>query len=561
MSIRRRLMSTFSRLLPKRQIRAKFDAAQTNASNQNHWALADSMSARAAHSPGVRSILRKRSRYEAANNSWYCGILRTAANHIAGCGPRLQVLTADPAVNARIEKAWQQWSRSINLAEKLRVIVETYWRDGEVFVMRRARPRLQPISLDIFSIEAEQVASPFVGNPIDPTVEDGIRIDPSTNEIEFYIYDHHPGDNIPVSTLAGSWYSNRQVLHLFRADRPGQVRGIPRCTPALPLIPVMRRHMLATLFAAESAANQAMFMKTTSPAIAPAEQPQGSDFAAIEYARNMMTILPEGWDPFQMRPEFPSTTHEMFQRITLMEAFRCTNMPYPLLCGTAKESNLSSYRGDIKITWQPEVESEQDRIELVVMEPVLRWFLEDAVMAPGVLDGAPLIASIEHRWVWPPIPALDEVDEANAAVIRMGSGLAARSAEMLRRGIDAESSDIKAAADLGFPDVDSYKRAIAQKLLATSGANGAMPQAQPGGSPQQPTASGNYTELGQRAFRNNIRRITEMLNQVAAGEMTPGRASVFMQSIGVDQAHIDALLADVADGRIDDPQLNVQVAA
>lgn len=60
------------------QVNAKFDLAQTTADNRKHWASADGLSARAAISPAVRRVVRIRSRYEAENNSWYAGILRTA---------------------------------------------------------------------------------------------------------------------------------------------------------------------------------------------------------------------------------------------------------------------------------------------------------------------------------------------------------------------------------------------------------------------------------------------------------------------------------------------------
>jgi capsid protein len=136
-----------------------------------------------------------RSCYEFDNNSWYSGILRTAANHIIGCGPRLQVLTTDTDANTRLEKAWMKWSRQVMLAAKLRMMFETYWKDGEVFAMRISRPSRWPISLDIRTFEAEQCAAPWIGSRVgDPYVDDGVRTDPSNNEVEYHFYKHHPGD-------------------------------------------------------------------------------------------------------------------------------------------------------------------------------------------------------------------------------------------------------------------------------------------------------------------------------------------------------------------------------
>jgi hypothetical protein len=73
------------------QLRAKYDAAQTNDDNRRHWANADGMSAAAANSPGVRQTLRNRSRYEYDSNGYCSGIVRTRADDLCGTGPTLQI--------------------------------------------------------------------------------------------------------------------------------------------------------------------------------------------------------------------------------------------------------------------------------------------------------------------------------------------------------------------------------------------------------------------------------------------------------------------------------------
>ena len=63
-------------------IRARYDAAQTTDENSNHWVHADSLSARAANTHAIRATLRKRARYEAANNSYLKGMVKTYANEV-----------------------------------------------------------------------------------------------------------------------------------------------------------------------------------------------------------------------------------------------------------------------------------------------------------------------------------------------------------------------------------------------------------------------------------------------------------------------------------------------
>src|SRR5690348_11747409 len=85
--------------MSREMLRARYDAAQTNGDNRNHWANADDLSAARANSAGVRHILRRRSRYEIANNSYARGIVTTLANDVVGTGPRLQLLTQYAAAN------------------------------------------------------------------------------------------------------------------------------------------------------------------------------------------------------------------------------------------------------------------------------------------------------------------------------------------------------------------------------------------------------------------------------------------------------------------------------
>jgi lambda family phage portal protein len=526
-------------------LEAKFDVAKTTADNRKHWAHADGLAARAAINPAVRKVVRQRSRYEAENNSWYAGILRTAVNHIVGAGPRLQLLTDDPEANKRVERAWRRWAVMTDFVDTLRTQVETYWRDGEVFVMRADRAGNYPMTLDIRTFEADQIASPLFTPWNDPFHDDGIRFDRATNELQVYVYDTHPGSTFYSSTQTGEWYPSREVLHLFRADRPGQTRGIPRATPSLQTLPIMRRQELATLYSAETAANFAMYLKTTAPNLDVAASPQ--DFAEIEIARNMLTTLPAGWEIGQVEPKQPGPLYEMFQRQALQSFSRCTNMPYSLAAGTGKDSNFSSFKGDMKNVWEPEVKCEQSRIEVSILENVFKWFLDAAVYIPGLLNGLPPIGEIDHIWHWPPLPELDAVDSANAATIRLSSGLSTLTDEYARRGLDWQTECVRAAQDFGV-DAATYKAAVFAK---TFGLDPAAPLPAPA-SAQAAMPQGEYTQLGQRAFTNVQKRIRVALDQFTSGELSQVMTEQTLASVGLAPDRIAALIADALDGGVAD---------
>jgi hypothetical protein len=154
---------------------------------------------------------------------------------------------------------------------------------------------------------------------------------------------------------------------------------------------------------------------------------------------------------------------------------------------------------------------------------------------------------IEHKWHWAPLPELDQVESADAAVIRMTNGLTTPSEEHQRRGSDWDQASARAAADFGVA-LEIYKQAVFAKLFGVTPA--AMPQQQP-----VQAQSGEYTAINQRAFNNNLKRIKTTLQQLITGEISKVFAEQIFSSIGLPDERAAKLIADAVDGRIDDPEL------
>ena len=268
-------------------VRAKFDSAQTNADNRRHWANADGLSPNAAINPEVRRILRNRARYEVANNSYAKGIVLTLANDAIGTGPRLQILTDDSDANDRVEHAFERWAQAVDLPEKLRTMRMARAESGEAFAILTNNPHVDsPIKLDVKLIEPDQVTTPHL-RLAKPDEVDGIVFDKHGNPVAYRVLRHHPGD-------AGAWSHNwgggdfdtipaESMVHYFRADRPGQWRGIPDITPALPLFAQLRRYTLAVIAAAETAADFAAVIYTDVPPNGEADPLEPMDMVQSNY--------------------------------------------------------------------------------------------------------------------------------------------------------------------------------------------------------------------------------------------------------------------------------------
>jgi capsid protein len=81
----------------------------------------------------------------------------------------------------------------------------------------------------------------------------------------------------------------------------------------------------------------------------------------------------------------------------------------------------------------------------------------------------PSFNQIDHRWHWPPLPELDPVDSANAAKIRLASGLSTPTEELARRGKDWETEAARAAIDFGVT-AEEYKQAVFAATFTVPGA-------------------------------------------------------------------------------------------
>ena len=317
---------------PVRVVKARFDAAQTTHDNAKHWAAAEYRSADADANEDTRRILRIRARYEINNNSYARGIVETLANDCVGTGPRLQMLTGDNELNRQVEHDFTVWCEQIGLADKLRTVRVAQCQDGESFILLAQNPNLpnDDVKLDLQLIEADRVTDDYRNS--DPHRVDGITFDDYGNVLSYRVLKNHPGSEWANSAEALTIPAGN-MIHVFRMDRPGQHRGVPEITPALPLFAQLRRFTLAVLSAAEAAADFSGILYTDAPANGEADQVDAMD--TIQLERNMLLTMPGGWKMAQLEPKQPATTYAEFKREILNEIARCLNMPFNVAAGNS----------------------------------------------------------------------------------------------------------------------------------------------------------------------------------------------------------------------------------
>ena len=433
------------------RVSARFDAAQTTKDNVRHWSMADYCSADQEARPEIRRILRQRSRYEIANNSYAKGLVQMLANDTIGTGPRIQLLTEDEAYNEEIEAEFMQWSKAVKLPQKLRMMRIARCQDGESFGVLATNPKVRHcVKMDLILVEADRVSGELRLVEDDNSV-DGITYDQWGNPVNYRVLKYHPGDLRFTTAEEALYIPAEYMLHIFRPDRPELHRGIPELSAALPLFAQLRRYNLAVLSAAEAAADFAAILYTDAPPDGEAANVPPMD--ALELERNMMLTVPAGWKMAQLDAKQPTANHGEFVKIILSEIARCAVSTYGSVSGDFSGHNYASGRLDNQL-YHKSILVDRSFWEAEVLNHIFyMWYREYSLLRRNFRE----LQTPRHAWFWDGFVHVDPTKEATAQEIRLANSTTTLAAECARDGRDymtvlrQRAKEIKLMKELGIP--------------------------------------------------------------------------------------------------------------
>jgi capsid protein len=440
---------------------AGYDAARTSDEFGKLWAHADRFDADSAHSPLVRHTLIARSREEINNNGYSDGVAQTYATDVVGTGPALRMQTGSENFNRMVENEWYRWSMAVKFRRKLWCLAHAKHSDGEGFGVLRRNPNLKhPIKLDLALHEAEQFQSPqktFQANEID-----GLVLDDYGNERYWEMLREHPGAvNRQSFGIVPEKIPAEYVLHWFKMRRPGQHRAVPECASTLNLGAAARRWRESTLAAADTAAEFTMFIKTT---MTPEDAATVAPMSTLDINKRMMTALPEGYEPFQMSAEHPTSSYESVNKSFVNEQFRPKSMPKNKAMCDSSDYNYASGRLDHQ-TYYAALDVDREDCNDSVMDPAFSVWFNAAIVQFGWFGGDPRGINLpSHVWDWPKHRVADVESEANASQTKLKSGQAFHPQLFAEAGLDFEDELTKAAEAYGVP-ADELRRRLLDVVL------------------------------------------------------------------------------------------------
>jgi len=414
--------------------------------------------------------LRTKSRDLVRRNAWaQAGIDAFVANAV-GTGIKPQSLAPDERFKTAVQALWRDWCEEADAAGLTdfyglqTLACRAMLEGGEC--LSRLRPRRPEdgltVPLQLQLLEPEHL--PITLNqdlPSGNQVRAGIELDALGRRVAYHLYRSHPEDGrlAPMSRLGGLEtvrIDAREVLHLFRVLRPGQIRGEPWLARALVKLHELDQYDDAELVRMKTAAMFAGFVTRQSPEDAllgegPADS-EGVALAGLE--PGTLQILEPGEDIKFSDPADVGGSYAEFLRTQFRAVAAAMGVAYEQLTGDLSGVNYSSIRAGL-LEFRRRCEMLQHGVLVhQLCRPVWAAWMKQAVLSGALVamgftrgGSAKRRQYLQAKWIPQGWQWVDPDKEFKALLVAMRAGLMSRSEAISAFGYDAEDVDPEIAAD------------------------------------------------------------------------------------------------------------------
>lgn len=414
--------------------------------------------------------LRVKSRDLVRRNAWAQAALDAFVANAVGTGIKPQSLSDDEDFKADVQALWRDWTEEADAAGQTdfyglqALACRSMLEGGECLI--RLRPRRVEdglaVPLQLQLLESEHL--PIYLNtdlPSGNVVRSGIEFDALGRRVAYHLYRSHPEDGrlAPMSGQGGMEtvrVDAREVIHLYRVLRPGQIRGEPWLSRALVKLNELDQYDDAELVRKKTAAMFAGFVTRQNPEDnlmgEGAADSDGIALAGLE--PGTLQILEPGEDIKFSDPADVGGSYSEFLRTQFRAVAAAIGITYEQLTGDLTGVNYSSIRAGM-LEFRRRCEMVQHGVLVHQMcRPVWAAWMKQAVLAgaldaPGFARGGPArrrqylqVKWIPQGWQW-----VDPEKEFKAMLLAIRAGLMSRSEAISANGYDAEDVDREIAAD------------------------------------------------------------------------------------------------------------------
>jgi len=420
-------------------------------------------------------MLVARSRDLDRNNGLASGAFQTLNENVIGSGLRLsawpdyRALGKDPdwaeAWSTQVESLWRTWadSSACDVAGKLtfhsltQLVYRSILQNGEALALplwmeRNSTPWRTCLQL----VDTDRLSNPNF-RPPSLELRGGVQMDPFGRPLGYHIasVDSYTGLFFPAA-MTGVWefvpaetsWGRKRVLHVYQQDRVDQTRGKPVLTPVIEQFRMLDAYQRSELQSAIVNALVAGVIETPLDPATLAEMVGGNPNAYLE-AKNEYRVQLEGgsviplypgdkmmpFAPDRPAPQFPAFCEYVARQIGVT-----LGLPYELILKDFSKTNYSSARASLLEAWRGFL-TRRTWLTTYWAQPVYQLWFEEAVFA-GLIDApgyeqreiAPYY--MRAKWVGPGRGWIDPVKEAEAAQVRLSTGISTLEMECAEQGLD-----------------------------------------------------------------------------------------------------------------------------
>ncbi len=421
--------------------------------------------------------LRSKSRDLVRRNAWaQAGIEAFVANAV-GTGIKPQSLSTDERFKTEVQALWRDWTEEADAAGQTdfyglqALACRAMLEGGECLI--RLRPRrpedglVVPLQLQLLEPEHLPINLNTDLEPVAGTsgpgnvVRSGIEFDALGRRVAYHLYRSHPDDGrlAPMSGQGGLEtvrIDAREIIHLYRVLRPGQIRGEPWLSRALVKLNELDQYDDAELVRKKTAAMFAGFITRQNPEdnLMGEGTPDSSGVSLAGLEPGTMQILEPGEDIKFSDPADVGGSYAEFLRTQFRGVAAAIGITYEQLTGDLTGVNYSSIRAGL-LEFRRRCEVIQHSVLVHQMcRPVWAAWMKQAVLAgaieaPGFARGGAArrrqylqVKWIPQGWQW-----VDPEKEFKAMLTAIRAGVMSRSEAVSANGYDAEDVDREIAAD------------------------------------------------------------------------------------------------------------------
>lgn len=373
------------------------------------------------------TTLRDRSRDLVRNNPYAARAVNVLAANMVGYGIKTTIKTRNKKAAPKLQSAWVEWAESTqcdvlgqhDMYGLQELIARTIVESGEAIVRRVWRTQKDgltvPMQLQVLEpdyIDTTKDGEIYNGNEI----LQGIEYDKQGHRVAYWLYDTHPGDfySFARSSYTSKRHDAKDILHVYRVDRAGQVRGVPWFAPVILRLRDLDEYEDAQLVRQKIAACFAAFIHDME---AP-DEGVGKDPEDLTERLEPGAIqrLPAGTNITLANPPTVQGYNE-YMSTTLHAIAAGLGIPYESLTGDYKQVNFTSGK-----MGRSEFHALLDVWQWKMLVPqlcggVFRWFLEAADLAGYQTQGA------NAKYVPPRRVMVDPTREIPAQIRAIRGGL------------------------------------------------------------------------------------------------------------------------------------------